>query len=129
MSTPALLLPLNAAPTWEGASSRAEWEKLFARAHKPAFTQAWCYGEGKAAEGWRVERLILRDNEGPAALCQLLIKRPMGIPVTRINRGPVFLREPTPEYRLEVLRALRRRWRFGLGGLLLIAPSLPAGVE
>lgn len=129
MSTPALLLPLSAAPAWEEVSSRDEWDKLFARAHKPAFTQAWCYGEGKKTEGWRVERLVLRDAAGPAALCQLLIKRPMGFPVTRINRGPVYLREPSRDFRLEVLRALRRRWRFGLRGLLLIAPSLPAGDE
>jgi lipid II:glycine glycyltransferase (peptidoglycan interpeptide bridge formation enzyme) len=130
MSTPALMLPLTATAHWESVRSRVEWDALFARAPRPAFTQAWCYGEGKKAEGWRVERLVLRDAYGPAALCQLLVKRPLGFPVTRINRGPVFLREDTsPEYRTEVLRALRRRWRFGLRGLLLIAPSLPTGVE
>jgi Acetyltransferase (GNAT) domain len=130
MSTPALLLPMTRAAGWETVSSRAEWDRLFAQAPRPAFTQAWCYGEGKKAEGWRVERLVLRDHEGPAALCQLLVKRPMGIPVTRINRGPVFLREnASPAYVLEVMRALRRRWRFGLRGLLLIAPSLPTGAE
>lgn len=129
MSTPALMLPMTAAPAWEAISSRDEWEELFARAERPAFPQAWCYGEGKKAEGWRVERLVLRDSDGPAALCQLLIKRPLGIPVTRINRGPVFLRDASPDYRLEVLRSLRRRWRFGLRGLLLIAPSLATGAE
>ncbi len=129
MSTPAVFLPVSSESIWEAVSSRTEWDALFARASKPAFTQAWCYGEGKRAEGWRVERLVLRDAQGPSALCQLLIKRPMGIPVARINRGPVFLREASPEYQGEVLRSLRRRWRFGLRGLLLIAPSLPHGSE
>ena len=72
-----------------------------------------------------MERLLFSDADGVAALCQLLVKRPLGARVTRINRGPLFLRdEPTRELQLAVLRALRRRWRFGLRGLLLLAPSL-----
>jgi lipid II:glycine glycyltransferase (peptidoglycan interpeptide bridge formation enzyme) len=127
MSAPALSLTLSASASWEPLSSRAEWEALFAHAPRPHFTQAWAYGEGKRLEGWQVERLVFRDADGPAALCQLLVKRPLGIPVTRINRGPVFLRDHcSRQTRLTVLRALRRRWRW-LSGLLLIAPSLPEG--
>lgn len=129
MSTPALSLPLHGVAGWEPVASRKEWDALFARAPHPRFTQSWAYGEGKREEGWQVEHLVFRDGEGPAALCQLLVKRPMGVPVTRINRGPVFLREMSPADQLAVLRALRRRWRFGLRGLLLLAPDLPAGEE
>jgi lipid II:glycine glycyltransferase (peptidoglycan interpeptide bridge formation enzyme) len=125
MSANAMLLPLRSTPAWQPVASRAEWENLFLQAPHAHFTQSWTYGEGKRAEGWQVERLELRDDAGPAALCQLLVKRPMGISVTRINRGPVFLLDqPSQETQLAVLRALRRRWRFGLRGLLLIAPSL-----
>jgi lipid II:glycine glycyltransferase (peptidoglycan interpeptide bridge formation enzyme) len=130
MSTPAWSLELHSVAGWEPVASRTEWEALFAHAPQPRFTQSWAYGEGKRAEGWQIERLVFRDGEGPTALCQVLVKRPMGLPVARINRGPVFLRESlTSADRLQVLRALRRRWRFGLRGPLLIAPDLLAGDE
>ncbi len=107
-------------------TDRKSWDALFAFAPDPHFTQAWCYGEGKRAEGWQVERLLFSDADGIAALCQLLVKRPFGARVTRINRGPLFLRDDaSPELQLAVLRALRQRWRFGMLGLLLLAPSLP----
>lgn len=127
MSTPALSLPLHSVAGWETVASRKEWEALFARAPQPRFTQSWAYGEGKRTEGWHIERLVFRDGEGAVALCQVLVKRPLGLPVSRINRGPVFLREPLSHAdKLAVLHALRRRWRFGLRGPLLFAPDLPA---
>ena len=130
MSAPAAFLTLTATGNPLAVTSRAEWEPLFAQAPRPHFTQSWAYGEGKRAEGWQVERIVIPDAGGPAALCQLLMKRPLGIPVTRINRGPVFLRDkPSRATQLGVLRALRRRWRFGMRGLLLMAPSLPMDDE
>jgi hypothetical protein len=123
-------LVLDAAPeiVVTPVTDRKSWDALFAFAPTPHFTQAWCHGEGKRAEGWQVERLLFSDTDGMAALCQLLVKRPLGARVTRIECGPVFLRdEAAPELQLAVLRALRRRWRFGLRGLLLMAPSLPYG--
>jgi Acetyltransferase (GNAT) domain len=126
LSSPAWSLSLGCVAAWEPLTSRQQWDALFARAPQPSFTQSWAYGEGKRAEGWRVERLLFRDHEGPAALCQLLMRRPLGLPVTRINRGPVFLRDsPTRADRVAVLSALRRRWHFGFKGLLLIAPDVP----
>jgi lipid II:glycine glycyltransferase (peptidoglycan interpeptide bridge formation enzyme) len=125
-----LSLPSREPAAWEAALSRDEWEHWFARAPRPHFTQAWAYGEGKRAQGWNVQRLVFRDGLDVAALCQLLVKRPVGIPITRINRGPVFVHEhPSGETRLAVLAALRRRFRFGLNGLLLMAPSLAAAEE
>ena len=129
MSTPALSLPMHGVAGWEPVASREEWEAWYARAPGPRFTQSWSYGEGKRAEGWQVERVAFREGEEPAALCQILLKRPMGLPVSRINRGPVFLRESSRADRLAVLCALRRRWRWGLRGLLLLAPDLPADEE
>ena len=130
MSAPAAFLTLPATGNPLAVTSRAEWEPLFAQAPWPHFTQSWAYGEGKRAEGWQVERMVIPDAGGPAALCQLLVKRPLGIPITRINRGPVFLRDkPSRATQLGVLCALRRRWRFGLRGLLLMAPSLPMDDE
>jgi hypothetical protein len=109
--------------------SRTEWEALFARAPFPHLPQAWMFGEGKRDE-WAVDRLSIHSPRGPVALAQVLTKRIAGFPVSRINRGPLFLdRNPSPETRAAALRALRRRWRFLRRGALLIAPSLPAGDE
>jgi hypothetical protein len=109
-------------------SDRKTWDALFSFAPRMLFTQAWCHGEGRRADGWQVERLLFSDADGIAAACQMLVKRPLGARVTRVDGGPVFLREdPSRELQLAVLRALRRRFRFGLRGLLLLAPSLPRG--
>jgi hypothetical protein len=109
--------------------ARAEWEAQFARAPFPHLPQAWMYGEGKRGD-WEVERLAIHSGTGPVALAQVLVKRVLGFPIARINRGPVFLdRDPPPEIRAAALRALRRRWRFLRRGVLLIAPALAAGHE
>jgi lipid II:glycine glycyltransferase (peptidoglycan interpeptide bridge formation enzyme) len=113
--------------TCAAVTDRQCWEKLFGEAIAPQFTQAWCYGDGKLAEGWSLERLAFRSEGREVAICQVLIKRLLGVPlVARINRGPLFLsRAATPELQLAVLRLLRQRWRFARRGLLLIAPALP----
>lgn len=106
------------------------WESLLRQAARPHFAQAWCHGEGRRAEGWRVERLLFAEGGQPMALCQLLWKRPLGMPIARIEHGPVFLHEAMSSPRqLVVLRALRRRWRFGLRGLLLLSSALPQGEQ
>ncbi len=109
--------------------AREQWDALFSQLPAPHFPQAWCYGEGKRARGWDVERLVLQQGSQPVALCQVLVRRVLGIPVAaRVNRGPMFLPAGTAaQVRSEVMRALRRRWRFGRRGLLLIAPALPQG--
>ncbi len=109
------------------ATGRAHWERLFAQATFPHFPQAWCYGEGKRAQGWSVDRLVFEGDEGPLAICQVLVRRVLGVPVVaRINRGPLFLETaPAPDLQFRVLRAMRNRWQFGRRGLLLIAPALP----
>lgn len=107
----------------------AQWDALFRTVARPHFTQAWCYGDGKNAVGWTVQRLLIEDKGGPLAICQVLVRKILGLPlVSRINRGPLFL-DPAPESRLVVLRALRRHWQFARRGLLLFAPSLEAGPE
>lgn len=110
-------------------TEREEWDRLFDQVPLPHFTQAWGYGEGKrAAQGWSVERIAFQGDERPVALCQVLVRRLLGLSVARINRGPLFMqRAPPAELQLGVLRALRC-WRpLGRRGLLLIAPALPLG--
>jgi hypothetical protein len=106
---------------------RARWEDTFSQVAFPHFTQAWCYGEGKRAQGWTVDRLAFHDDGRMVAICQVLVKRVLGVPlVARINRGPLFLQRDTPEeLESKVYSAVRRRWRYLRRGLLLIAPALP----
>jgi lipid II:glycine glycyltransferase (peptidoglycan interpeptide bridge formation enzyme) len=121
-------LPFRTEMAWEPVHARADWESLFARVPRPHLTQSWSYGEAKRVEGWTVERLVCGESPGSIALCQLLVKRRFGIRITRINRGPLFLDEqPSAQVQLAALRALRQRWRWGVKGVLLLAPSLPHG--
>lgn len=131
---------MSAPAAWVGAGSpavaiaaqpsRAEWEDLFGAVSAPHFTQSWAYGEGKRAEGWEVERLVFDLAGVPVALCQVLVKRVLGIPVAaRINRGPLFIGTPAADVQLPVFEKLRARWRFARRGLLFIAPALPSAPE
>jgi len=109
---------------------RDQWDSLLAQVSQPHFPQSWSYGEGKRSQGWTVERLQFEHDERPVAMCQVLVKRVLGIPIAaRINRGPLFVRDASAEVQLAVLHALRQRWRYGRRGLLLIAPSLLEGSE
>lgn len=112
------------------AADRAAWETLFGTIPAPHFTQSWVYGEGKRAEGWDIERLVFQQSGGaPVAMCQVLVKRVLGIPVAaRINRGPLFM-TPAQELRVSVFEALRARWRFARRGLLFFAPALHSSPE
>lgn len=107
-------------------AGRDEWERLFARLPAPAIVQAWSYGEAKAAGGWKVERLVFELGGQPVAICQVLVKRLLGLPVAaRINRGPQFLALRPQESEVRAVYAtLRKRWRFGRRGLLVLAPGL-----
>lgn len=108
------------------ARGRDEWDALFERVAAPAIVQAWAYGEAKAATGWCAERLVFERGGVPVAICQVLVKRVLGLAVAaRINRGPLFLAAQPGETAVRaVYGALRRRWRFGRRGLLVLAPGL-----
>jgi CelD/BcsL family acetyltransferase involved in cellulose biosynthesis len=107
---------------------RAEWEALFQRVEQPHLTQAWLYGEAKRVSGgWGATRLVFERAGKPVAICQVLEKRVLGVPVVhRINRGPLFLGAPSADTASAVLSALRRRWRWLTNGVLLVAPALEA---
>ena len=108
-------------------TERGEWASLYGRAPSPSIVQAWAYGEAKVgAGGWGVERLVFELAGQPVAICQVLVKRVLGLRVVAlINRGPLFLAADPDEAQVRaVYAALRRRWRFGTGGLLVLAPGL-----
>ena len=131
MSAPAALVGAGSqAVTVTPLTSRIEWERLFGAVAAPHFPQSWSYGEAKRAEGWDVERLVFHSAGTSVALCQVLVKRVLGLPVAaRINRGPLFIGTPAEDVRLPVYRALRARWRFARRGLLFLAPAMPSAAE
>ena len=125
-------------------TDRAEWAELLSRVLRPHMMQAWPYGEAKQAAvgwrtrrvawdagGWRARRFVFERDGGPVAICQLLDKRLAGVRfATRLNRGPLFLdADPEGAVVRHVYRTLRERWRHLRGGVLFLAPALPAGPE
>lgn len=119
----------HTACTVRHAADRGEWDDFQAILPAPHLTQSWGYGEAKRAEGWDVDRLVFELDGQALALCQVLIKRVLGLPVAaRINRGPQFLvPHAAADVMCEVYKALRRRWSLGRRGLLLLAPGLEDG--
>ena len=63
---------------------RAEWERLYRQLPMPHMVQAWVYGEAKAAEGWGVERLVFEQGGRPLAICQVQVRRILGLTVAAI---------------------------------------------
>ncbi len=113
------------------ALDESEWAAVLARVAHPHLTQAWMYGEAKRAGGWHPRRLVLESAGRPLALCQVLEKRVLGVPVLhRVNRGPLFVEDAvSPQTVRAVMRALRETWRGLRRGVLLIAPALEASEE
>jgi hypothetical protein len=101
-------------------ADRAAWTKLLDGADHAHAVQTWSYGEAKRTEGWQPRRLVVEQGGGPVALAQCLDKRigPLRW-VTRINRGPVWMRSATPA--AEGYLALKRFLR--PGGPTLVGPA------
>jgi len=107
--------------------SLKEWECHFSRLPRTHMTQAHAYGEAKAATGsLHAQRYLIEYNGAPVAMVQALVLRAAGIALgARINRGPLFFDEtPSLALREGVMQAIRRYWRIGRHGALLIAPAL-----
>lgn len=102
---------------------KGEWQRLHEGVPFKHMTQAWGFGEAKRVTGWRPKRLAIERDGEVLAICQLLQKMVAGMPVaTRINLGPLMM-PAHDERELEVTCAIRKRWRF-FRGPLLIAPAI-----
>jgi CelD/BcsL family acetyltransferase involved in cellulose biosynthesis len=119
----------SAAITTELVADKARWDNLVASCPAPHLPQGFAYGEGKAAKGWTIRRVLLLAAGKPVAIATVLELRRFGLRLlNRINRGPLFL-DPTPDAAtvVAVYAALRRRWGRIWTAPLLIAPALPQG--
>lgn len=110
-------------------ADKARWDSLIASCPDPHLPQGFAYGEGKAAKGWTVRRVLLLAAGRPVAIATVLELRRFGLRlVNRINRGPLFLeRTPDDDTIVAVYAALRRRWGRLWTAPLLIAPALGCG--
>jgi hypothetical protein len=109
---------------WDDVSEE-QWRNWLVQVGRSNLLQSWPYGEAKRAEGWRVKRVVFYENNEPIALVQILQKHLAKlVTVSRINRGPLFLRPLTLEQQRAVwanLATLGNLWR---GKLLSVAPEL-----
>jgi len=110
---------------WD-AATEAQWQQWMVQAGCSNLLQSWSYGKSKSdCSSWRVKRGIFYFNGEPIAIVQVLQKSLAGmLTVSRINRGPLFLR-PLP---LKDQRAIWKKlaqlgciWR---GKVLSAAPEL-----
>lgn len=110
-------------------STREAWDELLARAPRCALQQGWAYSAALSAQGARVHRLLVRDDEGlPLACAQVVERRLLGLlRACFLLRGPVWLVELAEARQREGLAALHTWLR---RPLLIWAPeatSAPAG--
>jgi len=110
-------------------ADKARWDSLIASCPDPHLPQGFAYGEGKAAKGWTIRRVLLLAAGRPVAIATVLELRRFGLRlVNRINRGPLFLeRTRDDDTIVAVYAALRRRWGRLWTAPLLIAPALGCG--
>ena len=104
---------------------RAEqWNQLLVRAGRSNLLQSWSYGEAKAAtSNWRVKRAVAYRTGEPIAVVQTLHRRLVGLSVTRINRGPVFLEAATLDDQRMIWKELARLGDFSRARVLSAAPE------
>ena len=104
----------------------SQWEQLMTQAGRSNLLQSWSYGAAKVEDtGWRVERgVFLLENE-PVALVQVLQKTFVGLlTVSRVNRGPLFVRECALEEQQAVWRELAKLGDIRRRRVCSIAPNL-----
>ena len=69
--------------------------------------QSWAYGEAKSkAEGWKANRVVIKQFNKPIAFTQILEKRFLFFRLFRVNRGPLFLKDSHSELLESVTRLL-----------------------
>jgi hypothetical protein len=110
---------------WDG-ETREQWQQWMVQAGRSNLLQSWAYGEAKANHsGWRVRRGVFYSNNEPIALVQILQKRVAGVlKVTRINRGPLFLRTLLPQEQRALWKKLAFLGNLWRGRVLTVAPQL-----
>ena len=105
--------------------TREQWDRWMAQAGRSNLLQSWAYGEAKSIQGWDVKRgAFLKEGEA-VAFVQVLQRGMTGLfTLSRINRGPLWLRSPSPQEEFEVWKELAALGRIRRGRLLAVAPEM-----
>lgn len=107
---------------WD-AVTRAQWHAWVAQSERSNLLQTWEYGLAKSGtSAWRVRRCVFYSDDQPLAIVQVLERRVAGIlTLSRVNRGPIFLRAARPHERDAVWKELACLGRLRNGRVLTIA--------
>lgn len=112
-------------------ATEANWLHWMVLAGPSNLLQSWSYGEAKSnCSSWRVKHGVFYSNDKPIAIVQVLQKSFAGIfTVSRINRGPLFLKPPLLKEQHAIwkeLACLGNIWRCKV---LSVAPEMPLSGE
>jgi hypothetical protein len=112
-------------------TAKDQWQKWLGRMERSNLLQSWPYGDAKAEfSGWRVRRYVFYCEGEPVAFVQVLQKKVFGLLcVTRVNRGPLFLKFLDDHQRLAVWEALLSWGCVRRGRLLSLAPQFNLSAE
>jgi hypothetical protein len=92
--------------SWNTAT-RSQWHDWLTQVSQSNLLQSWSYGEAKAGQGWRVRRGVISISNKPVAIVQVLERSYLGtIKLSRVNRGPLFLRHIEGHLQNEVVECL-----------------------
>ena len=110
---------------WDNASAE-QWQQWMVQASRSNLLQMWAYGEAKADDsGWRIKRGVFHRDKHPVAFVQLLQKRVAGVLlVSRLNRGPLFLKSLDAMDQAAIWGALSDLGSLWRGEILSVAPEL-----
>lgn len=109
-----------------------DWQRLWQRLPRSTLPQSFAYGQAMLLTERARPRLgLIEADEEPIGMVQALESRLLGlIPVTRIERGPLFLAEtPAPAVVEASYRALRQAYPAGVLRWTTLIPELPATAE
>ena len=104
---------------------RQQWQEWLKTAGRSNLLQSWNHGEAKARRGgWRTRRGVFLLDGTPIAVVQVLQKRLAGVvKVSRLSRGPVFLRPLIKQEIDDIWHELAQLGRFSRGSVLSVAPE------
>lgn len=106
--------------------SESEWNIHLLRAGKSSLVQSWAFGEAKKyTENWNVKRCVIYKNSDVLAIFQILTKKMLSFNVSRLNRGPLWVKQDLDiDEVTEVFRLIRKEFAIWKFKFLFFAPNL-----
>ncbi len=79
----------------DSIENEKKWNEILSKSSISNITQSWSYGTIKcSAEGWQVDRYLIKNNGLEIGVVQVLKKKFLGMVLAyRVNKGPIFIKE------------------------------------